>query len=130
MLRRRYVRRYRPRPRFRLQGGCYVRRRRRRGGNLKSFARSFVRGVKSGVNFLRNNKVISRAAEAADILGVPGANTVRRVSNVLGFGRRRRRRRVARRRPRRRLVRVVQVTQVIRRRPRRRVAGRRRRVRR
>lgn len=118
MLRRRYVRRYRPRPRYRLQGGCRPRRRRRRGGNLRSFARSLVRGVKSGVNFLRNNKVISRAAEAADILGVPGASTVRRVSNVLGFGRRRRR--VARRRPRRRLVRVVQVTQVIRRRPRRR----------
>ena len=87
----------RMRPRYRLQGGCRPRRRRRRGGNFRSFVRSAVRGVRRGINFLRNNKVVSRAAEAADILGVPGASTVRRVSNVLGFGRRRRR--GARRRP-------------------------------
>lgn len=43
--------------------------------------------VRSANKFLRKHKIISKGAEIASLLGVPGASHVRSISSTLGYGR-------------------------------------------
>lgn len=56
---------------------------------LGSGLKDIVKGVKKVGKFLKDTKAISKGADLAEALGVPGASTVKNIAGAIGLGKRR-----------------------------------------